>query len=224
MTCIDSVCMTGLFWETLGEHRGRDHYDFLRRAVNDLIVQKARSLGPINARDKYFYVTQLKGIWHCALMRSPDVVLFYTLSGTTLNLAMLGSHHDYPSAGKNIRASERTAARVANAVAGGHRPSPSWKVVRWKRPSDLVSNADVEEASAPALDALIEELRIEAETAPAYRRLTGRDLMSASYEELDAWMDEVDAAARHVVAARYARPLSCQEIVDRLVARCRMTA
>lgn len=225
MAGITSVCMTGLFWETLSAHRGQEHYGHLRRSMDDLIVHKARnSIGAVNARDKYFSVSSLKGTWHCALSRNPDVVLFYSITGTTLNMAMLGTHHDYPSDGKNFSAAGRTASRIAHAVAAGHRASPGWKSVRWKRPSDLIENRDLTEASSQALDAIIEDLREEADTAPAYRRLMGRDLMSGSYEELEAWMDEVDAAARHVTAARYAKPLSCEEIVERLVARSREPA
>jgi mRNA-degrading endonuclease YafQ of YafQ-DinJ toxin-antitoxin module len=213
---ITSICTTDLFWETLGKHRGLDYYAHLRASLDDLIARKAKDTGPVNGRDKYFTIPHLRGTWHCALTRNPDVVLFYTIEGGTLNLAMLGNHHDYPSDKKNASAAERTATRIHNAIVAGHRRSPTWKSVAWKRPSDLVGHRELAEASPQALDAILSDLREEVNTGNAFRRLNGRDLLDGTIEELEAWLADVEAAHAHVLKARHAKPLSCEEIVERI--------
>lgn len=226
MAGISSICITGLFWETLGRHRGQEYYANLRAAVDKLIVRKSEDVGPINGRDKYFNDTELKGTWHCALSRNPDIVMFYTVADGTLNLAMLGTHHDYPSDGKNRNAAPRTATKVHNAIRSGHRHSPSWKAIPWRRPSDLVGHRELNEASPQALDAIIHDLNSEGETGDAFRRLHGRDLLAGSgtIEELDAWLSEVEAATKHVLEARRAKPISGEDYVARLVAGTLLTA
>jgi len=223
---IKSICITSLFWETLGRHRGQEYYANLRVAIDDLIVRKAEDVGPVNGRDKYFNVTELKGTWHCALSRNPDIVMFYTVGEGALSLAMLGTHHDYPSDGKNNSAAPRTATRIHNAIRSGHRPSPSWKAVPWKRPSDLVGHRELAEASPQALDAIINDLNSERDTGDAFRRLHGRDLLdeSGTIEELEGWLAEVESATRHVAEARRAKPLSGEDYVAWLVSRSRMKA
>jgi len=219
MAGITSVTTTALFWETLDDLRRTSNYAFLREQIDDLVVGKTRSLGPVNGRDKAFIKDgYLDGIWHCAISRNPDVVLFYTVEGGALNLAMLGTHHDYPSDGKNASASPRTGGRVRNAIRSGHVPSPQWDSIRWSRPSQLVGHRELGEASRAALDAIIGTLQQEADGGEIYRRVHGHDIMDGTYEAMDAWLAEVEQAMAAVLEARNQRPLSAEAALERLVA------
>jgi len=225
MVGVRKVTTTSLFWETLGELRSHRNYAFLRDAIEDLVGRKADSIAPVNGRDKPFTSdANLKGIWHCSISRNPDVVLFYTVEGGTLNLAMLGSHHDYPSDGTNRRSATRTAGRIHNAIAQGHVTVPSWKTLAWSRPSDLVGHRELGEVSAQVLDVIVDELRAEADTGALFKRLHGYDILDGRYEDMEAWFAEVTAASEAVLAARYAKPLSCFQSLEALAAKARTSA
>lgn len=209
MPPVSAVEFTGLFWETLERVRSSGQYDAVRRSLDHFVARKAVDRGPVNARDKPFRsVLSLAGVWHCALLRSYDCVLFYRYSGDVLVLAMLGSHEDYPFAGKHKGKSAGLAGRINRAVAGGHVPSPNWRNLNWRRPSDLVGNRELRELSLGSLQAISAELVAEAQTGALFRSIHGVDVLSTDAGTLDAWIAEVEAAHSEVLAAISSRPLT----------------
>jgi hypothetical protein len=177
-----------LFWRTLEPHRGQGYYPGLRDKLTWFIQRKVETTDPASGRDNYFgAIKALSGIWHFAISRTPDVVIFYTLDGGHLNLALVGSHHDYPFNGKNLGSSARTAERVHNTIAAGHVPTPGWSTLRWNDPEELLRHPDLPQLSAQALDALTSELVEEMDEGARYRKSKGIPVEDASEEEFDRY-------------------------------------
>lgn len=217
MKPIDSVGFTGLFWETLAQYRGHGQYAGIRRAIDDLLLRKSQDRSPINSRDKSFTGGKsMDGIWHCAIYRTLDLVLFYRYEGDRLVLSMLGDHGDYPFAGKNLSRADVTANKINRAVSDGHVPSPGWKSIAWKRPSDLVGHRELAEASQRELHRIASELAAEAADGQIFRRLFGMDVLSTDDATLDAWLAEIEEAHKEVFEAISAKPLACDEWLARL--------
>jgi hypothetical protein len=188
-----------LFWETLEDHRGQAYYQQLRRKLAEFIGQKLERSDPVSARDKPFQSsTPLSGVWHFAIQRNPDVVIFYTLRGG-LNFAMVGSHHDYGFHGQNKTAMSRTAARIHNALASAPRPTPQWKTFRWIRPSDVTGDGFLGDLHPNTLENLLGELEQEMATCARYLRANGREITEAGEEALDAYMAELVRAHETVI-------------------------
>jgi hypothetical protein len=133
-----------------------------------------------------------KGVWHAKLSRNPDVILFYTLSGTALNAAMIGSHHDYSYGGQRMKAGKATAKRIAHAIQGGHVETPGWKI-RWRLPVDLVANPDLEAADIAELRGIMQALVEEAHTNAMFDREHGK-IEDVEIEVLERWIDHHGAA------------------------------
>lgn len=173
---ITDLNATRLFWATLEPYRETQHYEMLRRKIAELVARKAEGK-PAPGRDARFNRKSggpLEGIWHCAISRNPDVVLFYTMDEGALNLAMLGTHHDYPSDGKNRRAAARTAGRIHNALRKGFFFSP-WDRLDWRDVDRLLESTELYEASTEALDTLYRELMEELDTGACLARKYGTD-------------------------------------------------
>lgn len=202
MQPIRKVVTTSLYWQTLGELRGTPRYEKLREQINYLVRMKSQHRGPVNGRDQMFAtksIPALYGLWHCAISRNPDVVLFYGVEGETLTLGMLGDHNDYPTgATKNMSRYNSVGQRIWNSIAEGHVSSPNWTDVKWSRPGDLVGHPEVEELSVSALGDLLQVLEREAQDAPLFSRLHGRDILDCDGETIDAWLSEVETAHNHV--------------------------
>lgn len=148
-----------LFWATLEPYRETQHYNMLRNKIDELVTRRANGQ-QTSARDKRFNKKSggpLEGIWHCAISRSPDVVVFYTLENGAMNLAMVGTHHDYPSDGKNLKAAGRTSTRIQNAIKKGFSLA-AWKHLDWRDIDGLLNSTELYEASTEALDTLYQEL------------------------------------------------------------------
>jgi len=176
-----------LFW-TLEPHRGQAYYPCLRDKLLWLMRRKEQSTDPVSSRDNYFgAIKALVGIWHFAIMRNPDIVIFYTLNDGCLNLAMVGSHHDYPFNGKNSGASARTGGRVNNTVADGPLQSPNWRGLRWSDPADLLRHPDLPELSAPAMDGLLTDIADEMGTGGFYRARHGVAIEDRPEAEFDRY-------------------------------------
>lgn len=185
-----------LFWRTLEPHRGLDYYAPMRAKLLGFMRRKTQDTGPVSARDGTFGNHRtLKGIWHFAIQRNPDVVLFYTLEGGTLNLAMFGSHHDYPSDGKNLGKADRTSVRVWNATRGDDLQHPDWPgAPRWRQPEDILGNTELPEFGPRAMDALLGEIAEEQETGARYRALHGIPVEETSDAELDRYLAALQSA------------------------------
>jgi hypothetical protein len=220
MSGITSVRFTKLFWDGLEKHRKLKNYDFIRESVVDLILRKTESTGPANGRDKGFpKIKALKGIWHLSISRQNDIVLFYVPQGRELVMGMFGTHHDYPSDGKNLNSAGPTATKVFNAATTPHVASPLWTdAPRWRRPSDITDHPDLPDLAPNALRGLLWALDAELGSGDAYRRLHGIDLLDAGPDALDEWLAETQDAADAVTAALEARPLTGEEYVEALVA------
>jgi len=156
------------------------------------------------------------------MSRNPDVVLFYVVSGEVLTLAMVGDHSDYSFAGNGSRASSRTASRVWNAVAGGHQPSPEWKSLSWKRPSDLTADPYLAEASASALSAVLAILQQELDEPTLYERLHGHSIYSAPVVDFYSWIEETETARSSVIEALARKPATPEKALE--AAMCRQGA
>jgi hypothetical protein len=122
-------------------------------------------------------------------------VVFYTIDGGTLNLALWGSHHDYPYNGKNLSAAQRTSRRVRNAVSSEDVQSPRWdNPLRWRSPDDLLRHPDLAEASPQALDAAIAELEDEMRTGGRYLALHGVPVEETTDAVFDRYLADIDRA------------------------------
>jgi len=224
MSGIKRVVFTELFWATLEPLRTHPRYLSIRNQIDEMLYR--RSLGPsrMNGRDKPFSATgDLAGIWHWPCSRNPDVVLFYTVDGDTVTLAMMGSHHDYAHSGKNRSASGRTARRIHSAVATGHVATPNWKSLYWKVPADVVNHPYLHEMSKDAAVGILEALDRELDNAAIYRRETGREILDEPEEVFDAWLEAVSRARAAVVEAMQ-RNLSTPELTLKLIRERRDSA
>lgn len=217
MPGIKGVKFTDLFWETLEPHRKHPNYRFIREKLRDFMLKKAENFGPCSTRDKPFLAScpQLAGIWHFAFSRNPDIVLFYTLSDGYLNMAMLGTHHDYPSDGKNRSAGQRSGTRVRSSIAREPVMNPGWRTLQWSDPSDLLGHPDLPELSAGALRTLLQEIDAELDSAPRFEALHGHPITDAS--EDDVLMNWIDAAYKANVAVATllrSKPLSAEAYLE----------
>lgn len=216
---INRVVYSALFWETLERLRGHARYPALRAQFHEFLALKQETCQRVNQRDGPFNSHgPLSNIWHWACSRNPDVVLFYTIESGTLTMAMVGDHHDYTCQGRGARATERTAKRIANAVSGHHVPSPGWKSISWRRPSDIIRHPDISELSKDALQSLASSLRKELDEGCLYERLFGVSVLDAGTEAFDAWIAETEAALRVVGEAMKMSPSTPEVALDRALA------
>lgn len=217
---IKRVNFSALFWETLLPLRPHARYHSFRGQIEELLRQWATGEHRASARDKVFNSeTALGGIWHFHLSRQPDVVLFYVVSGDTLTLAMMGDHSDYCFSGSGRNASLRTAARIKKASTEGHEPSPQWKSLAWKRPSDLSGDPYLHEASFQALGTVLEALQAELEEPFLYSRLHGQSIYDAPEAAFSAWIDETEDARRAVLSAMERKPTTPEKALEAVVTR-----
>ena len=195
MNGVRGVRFGDLFWKTLEPHRGQGYYLGLREKLTWFARRKEESTSPVSGRDNYFgKIKDLAGIWHFAALRTPDVVIFYTLDEGCLNLAMIGSHADYPFNGKNLGASKRTAARVNGAVARDPVPTPDWEGLRWEDPSELLGHPDLPELSVPGLDKVIGDLTTEMDDGNRYVARFGVEIERQSEAEFDRYVNALSDA------------------------------
>ncbi len=191
MSGIKYVITTALFWKTLAEYRRHGNYLTLREKIDETVYHKVQDRHFRTQRDKPFEATsKLRDIWHTHLSKEFDAVLFYTVSGDDLTLAMIGNHGDYPNAGKGKSKEAPFAARVWKAVDDGHMPSPAWQKIRWNHPEELLEHRDLPEMDSRSLDALRVEIREEAESFNRFERLTGLDhLDDDNIEQVLAYLE-----------------------------------
>jgi mRNA-degrading endonuclease YafQ of YafQ-DinJ toxin-antitoxin module len=200
MQNISKIVFTDLFWEKLGEHRGHAKYAEFRAAIKACIKRKVDDRTFTSNGDKPFSADPiLKGIWHCALSKSPDLILFYRLSGDTMICAMLGSHHDYGFKGKNLQAGHNTVVKIDRSIERGHQPIGNWQDVRWNKPSDILNSVDIHEASKEALDRILIELHEENETYALLERANGNvDVNDLSEDIYGPWIMDLEAAKERI--------------------------
>jgi mRNA-degrading endonuclease YafQ of YafQ-DinJ toxin-antitoxin module len=200
------IAITQLFWDTLEPHRSHSRYGEMRAKIAQCVERKIADRRFMTDTDHPFLSSSkaLKDIWHAKLTRNPDVVMFYTLTDDTLNLAMCGSHHDYPNAGKNMQKQETLARRINNAVAGGHVASPRWGRLKWKVPSDILASWELEETTLDELEAVMDALERELYDAPIYLAEHGRELEREDLDVVTAWLEVTDRALEAVREAQTA--------------------
>lgn len=199
MPGVEGVQYYDLFWETLEKHRGLPHYGLLRQKIEELITRKSESTDPMGGRDALFRGNQhLKGIWHFAASRNPDVVIFYRIEDSLLHLTMVGDHHDYPYNGKNATAAKRTAGRIEAAMDNGEQSRPNWDCVRWEDPSELIVHPELHELGAQALDRLMAELVHEMQTGRRFFDAHGVEIEETSEAEFERYVGDLEAAVGRV--------------------------
>jgi mRNA-degrading endonuclease YafQ of YafQ-DinJ toxin-antitoxin module len=204
MADLKFVTFTQLFWDTLEKHRNHSRYQDMRAKIAFCVQRKRENRHFSNNNDTAFVTTNsnLAGIWHCKLSVNPDVVMFYTMAGDTLNLAMIGSHHDYPFQGKALGRAPVLARKVHGAIERGHVPSPMWRNIRWSTPDDVVNSHELEETTLDELSAIMDVLEMELHDAPIYRRVYGTDLIEQDEATITAWLSQADAALEAVRQAQ----------------------
>lgn len=197
MADLKYIAITQLFWDTLEKHRGHSRYPEIRAKIAWCVERKAEDRTFQNNSDAAFLASASKwlvGLWHCKLSTNPDVVMFYTLDGETMNLAMVGSHHDYPHQGKHVHKSESLGKKVRASVDRGHVPSPNWSRIKWNVPADITRSFELEETTLDHLAAIEEELKLENQDGPIFERVHGYRLEDADIDTLTQWLDETDLA------------------------------
>ena len=206
MADLKYITITQLFWDTLEKHRSHKRYPDFRAKIARCVEMKMADRTFSNGSDTQFLASankHLAGIWHAKLSVNPDVVMFYTIDGDTLNLAMIGSHHDYPHAGKKgVHKAETLGNKIKAWVGRDHVASPEWEAIRWSRPSDLIGNHELDETTAGQLGDIMDTLRQELVDAPLYRRLYNAELEDASEETITDWFVETENALIAVEAAQ----------------------
>ncbi|MBY3433061.1 hypothetical protein HFN89_02560 [Rhizobium laguerreae] len=190
------VTFTQLFWDTLEKHRNHTRYQDMRAKIAYCVQRKRENRQFSNNSDAAFVGsnTTLAGIWHCKLSLNPDVVMFYTLGRDTLNLAMVGSHHDYPYQGKASARAPVLAKKVHGAIERGHVPSPVWPTIRWSTPDDILANHELVETTLDELAAIMDVLELELYDAPIYRQIFGAELIDQDETAISEWLTKTDAA------------------------------
>lgn len=207
MAGVSGVRTHALFWKTLEDHRDRPHYNLLRTKIRQLILAKLESTNPLSGSDKQFVnKTSLNGIWHFTASRTPDVVIFYTIDENKLNLAMVGSHHDYPFNDTNRNAGERTGRRIRNTLYSGVVESPQWDDLRWVDPEDLLLHPDLPELSAESLDTLLLDVHQELKDGARYMARHGRALddPATGMPELERYVEALEKARDLILEIRRA--------------------
>lgn len=217
---IRRVVYPSLFWDSLASLRGHSRYTAVRAQIDELLVAKKNGVSQMNKRDKPFNPRgPLSNVWHWACCRNPDIVVFYTVEAGTLTMAMVGDHHDYAFQGRGARASERTATRIANAVSSRHVPSPEWKSLSWKKPSDITHNPDLYEVSKDTLDSLRLAVNDELDNGHIFERMFGKPILSAEASVFDAWMDDAEQALAAIGAAARMVPSTPEEALEAAIER-----
>lgn len=204
MADLKYITMTQLFWDTLEEHRGHARYPDIRAKIAWTVERKVENRTYRTSSDYPFVATNkhLENIWHAKLSVNPDVVMFYMMSGDTLHLAMIGSHHDYPHQGKHLQKAESLGKKLKASVDRGHVPTPSWDKIKWTVPTDLLSNYELEETSMDHLEAIMDQLRQELVNAPIFARVHGVSIEDQDIEVLEQWFTGVDLALQALEAAQ----------------------
>lgn len=206
MANLKFVTFTQLFWDTLEKHRNHTRYQDMRAKIAFCVQRKRENRQFSNNSDAAFVGSNatLAGIWHCKLSVNPDVVMFYTMEGDTLNLAMVGTHHDYPFQGKASARAPVLAKKVHGAIDRGHVPSPMWRSIRWSTPDDLLGNHELEETTIDELAAIMDVLELELYDAPIYRRTFGAELIDQDESAISEWLTKTDAALEAIRHAQTA--------------------
>jgi predicted Ser/Thr protein kinase len=75
-----------------------------------------------------------------------------------------------------------------------------------------LNNAEVRELSIAALQEISEALYRETQDAPLYERLYGRDILEAAEADIEAWLNEVEAANDYILSVM-SKPLVSPDIV-----------
>lgn len=204
MADLKFISITQLFWDTIEKHRGHSRYPEIRAKIAWSVERKIENRSFRSNSDYPFTSNNknLEGIWHSKLSTNPDVVMFYTIDSETLNLAMVGSHHDYPHQGKHLQKALTFGRKIRTSVEAGHVPTPGWDRIKWNVPSDIAKSFELEETTLDHLVEIQEELKLEHQDAPIFERLHGYRLEDADMDTLTAWLDETDHALEAVRQAQ----------------------
>ena len=188
----------GLFWKgfsDLGSKRGR-----IRPKLADFLSKKIQTGDPVSGLDRRMSGSDFKNVWHFHLSRNPDVVLFYEQDAESVNLLMLGSHHDYNHGKGNRLRQEQTVERLENARAAGTVDRPGWRKPNWKTFEDVLSDPDIEGVDSEELEALIAEIDDEMANGERFMAAHGHR-PDIDEETLDRFIADGDAAIRRAERA-----------------------
>lgn len=218
MSGIKYVITAELFWKTLSDYRRHANYQMIRDKIDETIYRKISDRHFRTSRDKPFDSDgRLHGIWHARLSQEFDVVLFYTIKGDDLTLAMMGNHGDYPNGGKNMAKKGPLADKIWRAVGKGHSRSPMWNSLRWAQPSDLIRHPDLHELDSRSLEFISQELRDEAMSFDRFRKLTGLDPESEEgFPKALEYLETIDAAVAVLEVARVRAKVTADKHIEKV--------
>jgi hypothetical protein len=188
MSGIREVRFADLFWSTLETHRGTGHYVRVLEKISHVVEQKFRDRKPVNRNDLPDVEDSRHDIWHCRILATPDVVLFYVMDGDAMTLAMVGSHADL-TRGRKSRQSER--AIRASAYEGGDNVARSWSAPRWHMPQDLIDSPEIMHLDTTALRDLHADVVAEMQSGEKLERVLG-PIETVPEPVFDAWLDGMD--------------------------------
>jgi mRNA-degrading endonuclease YafQ of YafQ-DinJ toxin-antitoxin module len=202
MRNISKIVFTDLFWDTLKEHRKHARYPEFRAAISNCIRHKAMDRSFTSNSDQPFVSNPvLKGVWHCKLSRTPDIILFYRIEDETMYCAMIGDHHDYGLNGKNLLAGKKTATKINGSIDKGHVAIPGWEHARWSTPDDLLKIVDLHQVAPKTLDRLMSEVLEETRTLNRLKQLHG-DLNDLPEETFFGWVETLEFASDKISAVQ----------------------
>lgn len=213
---ITALKTTELFWDTLEPYRKTQHYEMLRKQIADLVVLKKEGK-KTSHRDKVFNKKSggdLVGIWHTALSRNPDVVLFYTIDDTTMKLAMLGNHSDYSSDGRNFNTSTRTAQRIRNALQKSNAGKSNVKRVYLKNISFLLNSTELYEMPRRSLETLMFEIEEEMDNAEMLQQRYKLPIEDIPEEVFYKYIDDLDELHNHCNKILHSKQLTPEKYLE----------
>ena len=195
------------FWDALEEHRNSSYYNSLREKMNIFLKRKQVENGPASGRDKPFgsKMNELKGVWHFAISRNPDIVIFYTMDNENINVLMLGNHHDYPSDGKNHSARSRIGKRIMTTLEKNNFGSPEWKKFSWDTLEDIIGNIEIPELSKYSMDEVLREIAMEFKTGEKFFKENGCDLLDCDENVFNDYLENLEKAKNEILLVRDSR-------------------
>jgi predicted DNA-binding ribbon-helix-helix protein len=185
------------FWKDLEAVRKESWYTQLRRSIAEFVTEVADGC---NAREKGFSNPKLKGIMHVKLPKGMRLFHVYPESDL-LRLCLVVDHSVYGFNGKHMGREARTADKIWRDFEVPVVHSPFWDDMKWKLPSDILSNPEISEMSNTGLNTLLAEIEDESHNfARLIRALGVKSMDDVSEDQYDLWAESLIEAQDLVIA------------------------
>ncbi|CAN0564202.1 unnamed protein product, partial [Laminaria digitata] len=166
---IDKVEASVTFWKDLERVRKESWYPQLRRCIAEFVTEAARGE---TSREKGFSNPKLKGIMHIRLPKGMRMFHVYP-ENDRLRLCLVIDHAAYGFNGKHTGREGRTADKIWRDFEVPVVHSPFWDDIKWRKPSDILCNPEVQEMSAQGLADLLSEIEDETFSLQRLKRHVG---------------------------------------------------